>query len=364
MKTGKVPYAGHMVEGGDVADTTPRVVLVTGASTFLGGYLTTRLAQNPDIDRVIAVDSRAPSKDMLRRFGRAEFVRVDIRRSAIAKVIDKAGVDTVVHAATSVMDTVGHSPAIKEFNVIGTMQLCAACQRSPTVKRFVVRSSGMIYGASSADPAHFSEDTHARHEPTHGYARDLLDVEGYARGLGRRRPDMSVTILRLSAMLGPQISTRMSKYFSATVIPVVIGHEPRLQFLHEEDALSALEHATLAGRAGTFNIAADGVVTLSQAVRRAGRVALPVPGRMLGTVAGVYRGMRVAPFHSDQADYLTFGRVLDTTRMRTELGFEPKYTSLETFDDFISRKPLEPVISPAAWRRLEQWIAQAAKQLT
>jgi UDP-glucose 4-epimerase len=156
----------------------------------------------------------------------------------------------------------------------------------------------------------------------------------------------------------------MSKYFSSTVIPVVIGHEPRLQFLHEEDALSVLEHATLVGRAGTFNIAADGVVTLSQAVRRAGRIGLPVPARMLGTVAGVYRGMRVSPIQGDQADYLTFGRVLDTTRMRADLGFEPRYTSMQTFDDFLSRKPLEPVISPVAWRRLEHWIGQAAKQLT
>lgn len=353
-----------MAEREDGAESAPKVVLVTGASTFLGGYLTTRLAQNPAIDRVVAVDSLVPSKDMQRRFGRAEFIRTDIRRSSIAKIIDQAGVDTIVHAATSVMDTVGHSAAIKEFNVIGSMQLCAAAQRSPTVKRFIVRSSGIVYGASSADPAHFSEETSARVEPTKGYDRDLIDVEAYVRGLGRRRPDMTVTILRLSAVLGPKISTRMSKYFSSAVIPVVIGHEPRLQFLHEEDALSALEHATLAARPGIFNIAADGVLTLTQAVRRAGRIGLPVPAAMLGTVAGVYRGLRVSSMQFDQADYVTFGRVLDTTRMRTELGFVPAYTSIETFDDFLSRKPLEPVISPDAWYRLERWVRKAALQLT
>ena len=353
-----------MTEDQDGVAAAPAVVLVTGASTFLGGYLTTRLAQNPAIDRVIAVDSLVPSKDMQRRFGRAEFIRTDIRRTSIAKIIDQAGVDTIVHAATSVMDAVGHSSAIKEFNVIGTMQLCAAAQRSPTVKRFIVRSAGLIYGSSSADPAHFSEETAARVEPTNGYARDLIDVEGYARGLGRRRPDMTVTILRLSAMLGPKISTRMSKYFSSSVIPVVIGHEPRFQFLHEEDALSALEHATLAGRPGIFNVAADGVMTLTQAVRRAGRIGLPVPAAMLGTVAGVYRGMRVTAMQLDQVDYVTFGRVLDTTRMRTELGFVPTYTSIETFDDFLSRKPLEPVISPDAWYRMERWARRAALQLT
>jgi UDP-glucose 4-epimerase len=89
-----------------------------------------------------------------------------------------------------------------------------------------------------------------------------------------------------------------------------------------------------------------------------------VPSSMMGTVAGVYRGMRVSTMQLDQIDYLTFGRVLDTTRMRADLGFGPKYTSMATFDDFLSRKPLAPVVSPDAWRRVEDWTRQAAKQLT
>lgn len=357
--------AGFSVYGGGMTDAAqlPKVVLVTGASTFLGGYLTTRLAQNPDIERVLAVDSRVPTKDMIRRMGRAEFVRADIRRPTIAKVIESAQVDTVVHAATSVMDTVGHSPAIKELNVIGAMQVCAAAQRSPSVRRVILRSTGMVYGSSAADPAHFSEETRARVDPTSGYGRDLLDVESYARGLSRRRQDIAVTILRPTAILGPKISTRMSIYFSSPIIPVVIGYQPRLQFLHEEDALAALEHATLLGKAGTFNLAADGVVSLTQAIRRAGRIELPVPANLLGSVAGVFRNMRVATMHGDQASYLTYGRVLDTTRMRAELGFAPRYTSLETLDDFISRRPLEPVVSAAAWHRLERRITETARAL-
>ena len=87
--------------GGNASDSVhyPKVVLVTGACRFLGGYLTARLAQNPLINRVIAVDAVAPSKDMLRRMGRAEFVRADIRNPFVAKVIRNGDVDTVVHAA-------------------------------------------------------------------------------------------------------------------------------------------------------------------------------------------------------------------------------------------------------------------------
>ena len=341
----------------------PRVVLVTGASTFLGGYLVARLAANPQIERVLAVDSRVPRKDLLRRMGRAEFLRLDIRRPTIAKALVSYEVDTVVHAATSIADTAPHSAAIKEFNVVGAMQVCAACQRTPSVKRLVLRSTGMVYGSSAHDPSHFSEETRARREPKRGYGRDLLDVEGYVRGLGRRRPDIDITIVRPQAMLGPRITTRMGSYLSAPVVPTVIGYQPRLQFLHEEDALAAMEHVTLAGKPGTFNLSGEGVVTLSQAIRRVGHVELPVPSGLLAPIAGVFQDLRSAKLRSSQTEFLTYGRVLDTTRMRTELGFVPRYTTMEILDDFVKRSGVTPVIGTDVWRALEQRVVSAAHQL-
>ena len=126
----------------------PKVVLVTGACRFLGGYLTARLAQNPMINGVIAVDAIAPSKDMLRRMGRAEFVRADIRNPFIAKVIRNGDVDTVVHAAAaSYAPRSGGSAALKEINVMGAMQLFAACQKAPSVRRVVLKSTSEVYGS-------------------------------------------------------------------------------------------------------------------------------------------------------------------------------------------------------------------------
>src|ERR1700751_6218186 len=121
---------------GDDTVPYPKVVLVTGACRFLGGYLSARLAQNPLINHVIAVDAIAPSKDLLRRMGRAEFVRADIRNPFIAKVIRNGDVDTVVHAAAaSYAPRSGGSAALKELNGIGAMQLFAACQKAPSVRR-------------------------------------------------------------------------------------------------------------------------------------------------------------------------------------------------------------------------------------
>jgi len=112
------------------AGNSPKVVVVTGASMFLGGYLVTKLAQNPQIDRVIAVDEKTPSKDMLRRMGRAEFIRADIRNPLISKVINGNEVDTVVHAATLTRPPKsGSRIAMKDANVLGAMQLFACARR-------------------------------------------------------------------------------------------------------------------------------------------------------------------------------------------------------------------------------------------
>ena len=141
---------------------SPSTVLVTGASRFVGGQLAARLAADPTIDRVLAVDAVLPRPELSRRLGRAEFVPIDLRSPSIAKVISDAKVDTVVHASLSATPGSSGGPkngrsAMKELNVIGTMQLLAACQRSTTVTRLVVKSTAAVYGISSHDQAVFTE---------------------------------------------------------------------------------------------------------------------------------------------------------------------------------------------------------------
>ena len=229
---------------GTLIDTVhyPKVVLVTGACRFLGGYLTARLAQNPLINHVIAVDAIAPSKDLLRRMGRAEFVRADIRNPFIAKVIRNGDVDTVVHAAAaSYAPRSGGRAALKELNVMGAIQLFAACQKAPSVRRVILKSTSEVYGSSPHDPVLFTEDSSARRPPAEGFARDSIDIEGYARGLGRRRPDIAVTILRLANMIGPAMDTALSRYLAGPVVPTVVG---------QRRAAAAAARAGRAGRAG------------------------------------------------------------------------------------------------------------------
>lgn len=341
----------------------PKVVLVTGACRFLGGYLTARLAQNPLIEQVIAVDAVAPSKDLLRRMGRAEFVRADIRNPFIAKVIRNGDVDTVVHAAAaSYAPRAGGRATLKEINVMGAIQLFAACQKAPSVRRVILKSTSEVYGSSPHDPVMFTEDSDARRPPGEGFARDSIDIEGYARGLGRRRPDIAVTILRLANMIGPAMDTALSRYLAGPVVPTVLGRDPRLQLLHEQDALGALERATVAGKAGTFNIGGSGIILMSQAIRRSGRIPLPVPRSALVLVDSLRRATRYTELDREQLNYLSHGRVMDTTRMREVLGYIPKWTTTEAFDDYVRGRGLTPIVDPRWVRSVESRAVAAAQR--
>ena len=142
------------------------------------------------------------------------------------------------------------------------------------------------------------------------------------------------------------MDTTLARYLTGPLVPTVLGHDARLQLLHEQDALGALERATMAGRAGTFNIGADGIIMMSQAIRRAGRLSLPVPTFAVRAIDALRKATTNSELTPEQLAYLSYGRVMDTTRMRTELGFEPRWTTAEAFDDFVRGRGLTPIIDP------------------
>ena len=336
------------------------VVLVTGVSRYLGGRLARALTQTPGVSRVIGVDVVPPPHDI----GSAEFVRADIRNPVIAKVIARAEVDTVVHMNVIATPTsAGGRVSMKEINVIGTMQLLAACQKAPTVRRLIVKSTSAVYGSSPRDPAMFTEDMGAKVLPRAGWGKDSVEVEGYVRGFWRRRPDVEVAVLRLANFMGPGMHTAITDYLELPVLPTVFGFDPRFQLVHEDDGIEALRLATVGDVTGFVNVAADGFVTLHQAARLAGRPTFPVPATMVSVVGQAMRTTRLADFSLDQIRFLSFGRGIDTTRMRAELGFEPRHTTREAIEDFVRARRLHGPLSAPVLQAGEQTVASALRPL-
>ncbi|MBY8872971.1 NAD-dependent epimerase/dehydratase family protein [Micromonospora sp. PLK6-60] len=340
----------------------PGVVVVTGVGRYLGAHVAARLATDPRIQRVIGVDPTSPGPEVTDLLDRVERVRLDL--GSLGGLLADLEVDAVVHLAlVSAPDPQhGGRSAMKDQNVIGTMQLLAACQRAPRLRKLVVRSSTAAYGASFRDPAVFTEETEPREVPRGGFGRDILDIEGYVRGFRRRRPDVTATVLRFAPFIGSTADTTLTRYFAQPLVPTVFGRDPRLQFVHFDDALEVLHRSIVEEHPGTYNVAGPGVLSLSQAIRRAGRVAVPVLEPGLSGAAALARNLGFGRYGLDQVDLFVHGRVVDTTRLEREYGFTPRSTAA-AFEDFIRAHHGGSLLTRGQLAAAEQLVLEGIRQV-
>ena len=216
-----------------------RVVIITGVAGEFAAHAARALAEHPDVDRVVGIDTRPPTRDLRG----VKFVRADIRTPVVGKIIAVEGVDAIVHLDVHPSEQFRGRSGAKELNVIGTMQVVAAAQRSPDITKFVLGSSTAVYGTSPKDPALFTEADNARGGTSTGFPKDSVEVESYVRGFSRRRPEVIVTMLRMAHVLNAGIPSPFLSYLSNPLLPSAIGFDPRLQFLHLDDAVNVVVDA-------------------------------------------------------------------------------------------------------------------------
>ncbi|MGH2751431.1 MAG: NAD-dependent epimerase/dehydratase family protein [Actinomycetota bacterium] len=311
--------------------TRGRRVLITGVSSHVGQRLAARFEHDERVEAMTGVDLEEPPGPI----DKLEFVRADIRNPLIARVLDSAAIDTIIHTnITSHPSRLGGRSQMKENNVIGTLQLLAAAQRSKSVTRVVMKSSTAVYGMGPKEPSIVREDHDNRHARLYGYGKDCAEAETYVRDFARRRKDVGVVILRTQSLIGPTVRTNMTDYLSLPLIPTALGFDPRLQLIHEEDAVEAFSLATHETVRGIYNITGEGVVFLSKAIRMLGKVAVPMLYPAATTASVILRRLGTVDFPSDQLQFLIYGRVVDPRRARAELGFSPRYTTEGAIVDF------------------------------
>lgn len=337
--------------------------MITGVSRFLGLRLAKRLEEDEDVELVVGVDLEQPPIPI----SKLEFVRVDIRNPLIARVLETTKVDTLIHTnIASSPGRLGGRSQMKENNVIGTMQLLAAAQRAERIQRVVMKSSTAVYGSGAGEPSLLPEDHASRQVNLSGYGKDCAEAEQYVRDFGRRRTDVDLLILRTQNVVGPTVSTSMTDYLSLPVVPTALGFDPRLQFLHEQDAVEALYAAMKSDQTGIYNIAGDGVVFLSQAIRLLQRLEFPLLAPAATTAASLLRRFGVIDFPIDQLNLILFGRVVQTRRAQERLGFTPRYSTADTLRDFRDHRDHdivpEPNLRPAWERELFEYLKQHSQQ--
>ena len=325
---------------------------MTGVSHYLGGELARRLESRDDVAAVYGLDIDDPKVAL----DRTEFVHADTRHSLLTKMVRGLGVDTVVHCAVL---TEGRTPAraIHETNVIGTMNLLAACSGpgSP-VRRVVVKSSVAVYGCEPFAPSYLRESMGERAQVADFMANDLREMEQLVQDFSVRNPAAAVTTLRLGRRLGMRDVTPLGEYFLLSRVPRFNGFDPRIQLLHEADGVEALYRAAAADHPGVYNVAGDGILLLSQAIKLAGRQQLPVLFPFWRTLARA--GLKATGFDLPAAiaDFLAYGCVVDIDAIEAEFGWRPPHTTRDTLHDFLARGDAEPPTSGPQEYELSQYL--------
>ncbi|MFL5865959.1 MAG: NAD-dependent epimerase/dehydratase family protein [Thermoleophilaceae bacterium] len=318
-------------------------VLVTGLSTYWGGRLAQALETDPAVEAIIGVDNEEPVVEL----ERTEYVKVGAQHALLRRVVEAAEIDTVVDTRL-VVDSATTSPSkAHENNVIGTMNILAACSgpHSPVTK-FVFKSSAHFYGCEQDDPAFFDETMGRPHTPGTPIERDIVEAEASVNEFAEKNPEVSVTVLRFANVLGPDVRTSHIRLFSLPAVPMILGFDPRYQFVHEDDVVHALEHAVQDRRPGLFNVAADGVLALSEVAGLLGKPYAPIlPPWGTGLAAAALKrvGIRISP---EMLSQLRFGRGVDNRRYKAT-GFNYRYTSRETVIKLGEHMRLHPIVKGA-----------------
>jgi UDP-glucose 4-epimerase len=324
-----------------MTQTTSKRILITGLSTYWGARLARELEQNQDVEAIVGVDSADPAGEL----ERTEFVRVGTQHALLRRVVEAAEIDTVIDTRLVVDSTVTTSRRAHENNVIGTMNVLAACTGpSSSVRKLIFKSSAHYYGCNQDDPAFFTESMGRPHSPDTSIERDIVEAEASIAEFREKNPDVCVSAFRFANVLGPDVETAHTRLFDLPVIPMILGFDPRYQFVHEDDVVNALLHAALHDLPGVFNVAGDGVLAFTEVCSLLGKQFVPVlPPWGTGIAAQALRrfGVVIPP---DMLGQLRFGRGLDNRRFKAT-GFAYRYTTRETVQKLGEHLRLQPILA-------------------
>ena len=303
-----------------------RRVLITGAANPLGTDLARELLGDPQTELVVGIDTRTPEIPPDDRFVHLE---ADLRAPDLGALLAPHRIDALVHNDLLQFPEPGRSARLlHDTNVVGTLGLFAAAEAQPELRAVVLRGTAAIYGSEPNAPAFFTEDMAERFPLRTRWQRDAAESEKLVTAFARRRPEVACTVLRFQPILGSRLDTPIMRLVSSPVIPTWMGFDPMVQVVHGDDAVEAMVVALRRGVRGPVNVAAEDRISLSRVLRRLGRTAIPLLPAAYNPVLGIAARMGLPRMDTDTARFLRYGRGVDVTRMREDLGFRPALSSI------------------------------------
>jgi len=313
--------------------TQDKSIVVVGARGFKGHNLLNILEKDPKYKRVIAIDHKRPSTSLKK----TKFYKLDIVETladvTLAKILKKEKCDTLIHAAIPITPIHNESMA-HEIIAIGTLYIMNAC-KAANVRKIVMMSTTDVYGAFATNPNYLSEESVPMGHRQSRFLKDKIDAEKQALKYKKKLPNSVVTILRPCTILGPTIDSYKTRFLSRPIIPTILGFDPLLQFIHEDDVLSATKAVIDEDHDGLFNLASDGVLPVSRVIELCGKPNVKLPRIAFKTMAQALWMADMSPAPASHLNFLRYLCVVDNRKIKKEIGFHPKFTSKEALLSFI-----------------------------
>jgi UDP-glucose 4-epimerase len=297
-------------------------IVLTGISGTIGRLLARQLHLDHE---VIGLDRR----DLPDRPKDIRVYKLDIRRKRCENLFRRHKVDAVIHL--NIMHDFRKPQAeLHAFNVVGTQRLLEYAARHG-VRKFVFLSTANVYGAKPDNPQYLTEEALLLAGEGFSEMRSLVSVDMLVTSFFWKVPEVETVILRPAHILGTA-ANGPSAYLSLPRIPTVLGFDPMVQVIHESELVRAVVSSVEPGRRGIYNLAGPPAAPLSAMVKYLGKRTLPLPHSLLRALAQRAWQMGVAQVPPPELDFLRFPCLVDDSRARRELGFEPKLSLPQTLD--------------------------------
>jgi nucleoside-diphosphate-sugar epimerase len=324
-------------------------VAVTGPTGTFGFALVPMLQAENGVARIVGV-ARRPFDPAEHGWTKMEYLRGDVREPDSLRVAFE-GADVAVHLAFMITGTASRE-TIREINVEGTLNTFRAAA-SAGVRRFVYASSVAAYGFHPDNPVGMDEEWPARPAAHLFYAQEKAEIEQLLTAEADRHPELDLYLLRPPIVLGPHavgaknvlpaplefLGRRLADLVRGLPVSLPVP-APRLamQLIHEDDVAEAFMLCIRGeGPAGTYNIAADGVVTVAEIARELGLAPLPLPGAPVQKVSRLVAAIPFAPPLAEWAEAASHPSIMNTSKAKRELGWSPRYSGLEALRATLDR---------------------------
>ncbi|MBB6344830.1 nucleoside-diphosphate-sugar epimerase [Nonomuraea muscovyensis] len=255
---------------------------------------------------------------------------IDVRDPLLANRI--SDIDVLVHLAGDY--AVDSDPRERRAYNLRAAQTVLTASAAARVRRVVLVTSAMVYGAAPENEVPLAEGAPVAAEPDTGVVGDHLEIEALARRSLRSHPGLEVTVLRPAAVVGPGVDTVITRHFESPRLLTVKGCSPRWQFCHVDDLLSALELAARGVVDGVVAVGSDGWLEQEQVEEMSGlrRFELPA-GLTFGTAQRLHR-LGITPAPATDLHYVVYPWVVDCTSLR-EAGWKPSWTNEAAFEQLL-----------------------------